>query len=165
MKATLESMWANNPRLKGYEPQLGWNPATGEPWLAIRCHVRNAFPALIGRNHEYFHELERSVPEFRLRYERFPTDGYMLIWPEFSRPTDLVNQTIWAKFGNFRAFLEGWAASDQEECAPIHHEYQRFKAKEGSAALSLPNPLGFRPDVSRFRDLAYKVTNRKAGRR
>jgi hypothetical protein len=27
------------------------------------------------------------------------------------------------------------------------------------------NPLGFRPDVSRFRDLAYKVTNRKTGGR
>jgi hypothetical protein len=164
-------MWAENARLKRYEPQLGWNPATGEPWLSIRCYIRNGFPALIGKNHQYLHALERQVPEFRLRYERFPTDGYLLIWPEFARPTDLVNQAIWAKFGNFRAFLEGWAtsgeksASGQTQCAPIHHAYRKFKQKKGSAALSVRNPLGFRPDVSRFRDLAYKVTNRKTGGR
>jgi len=164
-KATLEAMWANNQRLKGYEPQLGWNPATGEPWLAIRCYVRNAFPALVGPNHQYLHDLARRVPEFKLRYERFPIDGYTLIWPEFARPTDLVNQAIWKKFGNFRAFLEEWTASGQQQCVPIHQAYRSFKEKKGSAALSVSYPPGFRPDVSRFRDLAYKVTNRKTGRR
>jgi hypothetical protein len=164
-KATLEAMWAGNQRLKGYEPQLGWNPATGEPWLAIRCYIRNAFPALIGPNHQYLHALARNVPEFKLRYERFPIDGYTLIWPEFARPTDLVNQAIWERFGNFRAFLEEWTASGQQQCFPIHQAYRSFKEKKGSVELSLRNPPGFRPDVSRFRDLVYKVTNRRSGGR
>ena len=25
--------------LPNYEPQLGWNPVNGEPWLAIRCNT------------------------------------------------------------------------------------------------------------------------------
>ena len=35
-------------RLRG-TPQFGWNQETGEPWLAIKCYAREAFPALCGK--------------------------------------------------------------------------------------------------------------------
>jgi hypothetical protein len=42
---------AIHPALRrgGYRPQFGWNQETGEPWLAIKCYAREAFPALCGK--------------------------------------------------------------------------------------------------------------------
>jgi hypothetical protein len=35
----LVDLVSRRKRIPRYEPQLGWNPVNGEPWLAIRCYA------------------------------------------------------------------------------------------------------------------------------
>jgi hypothetical protein len=79
MRKKLEELWANRWNRKKYKPQLGWNEATGEPYMAVRAYAENSYPALSGENHSFLKGVERQLPEFCLQYERFPQLGYTLI--------------------------------------------------------------------------------------
>jgi len=48
IKSNLINMWQGQLRRRGYAPQFGWNPRTGEPWLVLRCFAREVFTALCG---------------------------------------------------------------------------------------------------------------------
>lgn len=92
------------------QPQLGWNPTTGEPWFAVRSYAENAYPALYGKKKSVFHRVSRMMPDFVLRYERFPAQRYVLIWPEFVDPGMVRDMRMWNRFDEFRLFLEEWAS-------------------------------------------------------
>jgi hypothetical protein len=49
IKLDLLNKWRGQHFRVGYEPQFGWNPETGEPWLVIRCLAEKAYPALCGK--------------------------------------------------------------------------------------------------------------------
>jgi hypothetical protein len=49
MKRKLLAKWQNKPYRRGYKPKFGWNPTTGEPWLAMRCYAKGAYLALSGK--------------------------------------------------------------------------------------------------------------------
>jgi hypothetical protein len=49
IKSNLLEKWQGQHYRERYVPQFGWNPETGEPWLAIRCFAIKAYPALCGK--------------------------------------------------------------------------------------------------------------------
>jgi hypothetical protein len=51
VRQRLEATWASRRSRAGYQPQLSWNPATGEPWMAVRAYATNSYPALSGEHH------------------------------------------------------------------------------------------------------------------
>lgn len=42
---------------------FGWNPETGEPWLAIRLRLDNAYPALSGYKNKRLREFVDMLNE------------------------------------------------------------------------------------------------------
>ena len=80
----IETLWLNRWNRKSYQPQMGWNDATGEPHMAVRAYAENSYPALSGDRHSFLKKVQRLMPEFVLQYERFPHLGYTLIVSAFS---------------------------------------------------------------------------------
>ncbi|CZR60312.1 uncharacterized protein PAC_10208 [Phialocephala subalpina] len=143
MRFHLESKWKTREAFKDYQPQLGFNPQTGEPWMAIRCYAEDAYPALSGQRHRYLLSLKKKIPKFEIQYERFEVEKdwgqkYLVIWPEFMDPDDLNNEQLWEEFGELRAFLESWAAGDKAET--IYQAYNKWLKlpKHERRGLELP---------------------------
>lgn len=78
-KKQIQQLWAGRWNRRGYNPQLGWNPETGEPWMAVRSYAENSYPALSGEQHSHLKHVQEQMPEFVLQYERFPHLGFTLI--------------------------------------------------------------------------------------
>lgn len=131
MRRCLTAKWFSREAWKGYTPQLGFDPSTGEPWMSVRCYADNAYPALAGSHHRYLQTLSKQIPEFEIRYERFP--NYILIWPEFKDVLDLSKKDVWDNFNRLRAFLVSWASTKRE--VPIifkaHREWLTSPADRG----------------------------------
>jgi hypothetical protein len=47
VKQQLEDIFKHVYR-KDYQPPLGWDPSTGEPWMAVRCYANLAYASLVG---------------------------------------------------------------------------------------------------------------------
>lgn len=147
-QATPEQAVANRIMLEGalvtrdrdYQVQFGWNPATGEPWFAVRSYSENSYPALYGPNRKILHNVGALAPEFVLQFERFPHLGYTLMWPEFANPFDINNNEVWQRFNQFRTFLQEWAsmkgnAQQMDGCLKMF----RNRPEETKKALALPH--------------------------
>ncbi|KAG4431140.1 hypothetical protein IFR05_013377 [Cadophora sp. M221] len=120
--------------------QLGWNPATGEPWFAVRSYADNAYPAIWGRNDQ----------QFVLQFERFPSLGYVLIWTELADPRLINYDEVWDRFHQFRQFLEEWARM-RGNVEMMDKCLERFFERSEDTRLGLPVPAGFVLD-QRMRD-------------
>lgn len=132
---------------------MGWNPLTGEPWMALRCNTDNAYPALVGRHHTVLYSFQNMTGDFIVHYERLHKLGYILIWPEFARPAKMLSEEMWEKFGHLRAYLAHWAILRQT--APlVDSYYKEWLAGEGKHVKGLPLPGGF------FIDRTYAATLR-----
>lgn len=152
---------------RGIFSQLGWNPETGEPWMAIRCYADRAYPALSGMisqlpalcvygltneglNQKYIFELQRMEPSFILQYTRFVgtdfpgSEKYILMWPEFRYLLGLVDPETWEKFNQFRAFLQLWASEPGDVRTPISECYWKHLRSRSHAKKTLaPLPAKF----------------------
>jgi hypothetical protein len=138
MRQSLKQSWLSREAWKGYSPQLGFNPSTGEPWMSVRTYASNGYPALSGSHHRYLHTFEKQIPEFDIRYERFNKD-YVLIWPEFKDPLDILKEEVWEKFGRLRAFLANWASEiGRVECIYRAHRSWLALLEEGQKGLDVP---------------------------
>ncbi len=151
----LEDLWARSVRRQGYKPQLGLNPDTGEPWLAIRCYAYNAYPAFSGEGQRYLAYLHKAIKHFVIQYERFRTEGYLLIWPEFRKPTELNDDQRWRDFNVLRNFLAKWA--DMRAVQHIHVAYSVFCSLPESEKQPLPFSEGFYFDYNSIKNLSVSI--------
>ncbi|CAD6502019.1 BgTH12-02262 [Blumeria graminis f. sp. triticale] len=147
MRRQLEEIWAlgkNKPA--NYEPQFGWNPSTGEPWLALRSYRENSYTSLSGPAHRYLRQLSAFFPAITIQYDRFPHLGFTLIWFDLRDPKSVFSANVWRELAQLRAFFEDWASSNNVS-RPIHQAYKIFIDQNAPTRPTLPLPDDFDPDV------------------
>ncbi|KUJ11415.1 uncharacterized protein LY89DRAFT_722584 [Mollisia scopiformis] len=145
MRECLERTWRSRTGWIDYQPQLGWDPATGAPWMTVRCYAADAYPALSGSHHRYMKSFEKKIPQFVVKYERF--ESCILIWPEFRDPADLSKPEVWEEFNRLRAFLTRWAGA--QKGVPVFKAYKAFLELPEEERGPLPFPEGFDSEYDR----------------
>lgn len=78
-RQNLEKLWADQKDRRSYQPQMGWNTATGEPWMAIRCYAGNAYPAISGPYNSHLKAVGKLIPEFVIMFQRLRKEKCILI--------------------------------------------------------------------------------------
>jgi len=151
---------------------MGWHPASGEPWLSFHCKARNAYPAISGPYNSHAKDVEKFVPEFKIMFQRFRKDGYVLIvsfgfvnslvhsqrsltqqhtsksantcqWPEFASNANLASPSAWERFAKFRAFLYDWSEK-RGDLEHINDACKKWCQIPSADRKSEPLPADFR---------------------
>lgn len=104
MRGVLERKFSGLPAYRGYQPMFGWNPATGEPWLAIRAYTDTAYLRISGQGNECIGRLQalifqRTGHGINIRYVCMSSRGYILLWSEYVSEDMVHNQTARRNLG------------------------------------------------------------------
>lgn len=109
MQSTIEDLLRSRYPEDAPQPMFGWNPKTGEPWLAIRLEAQNSLSALQGYgvfNHIILNPLATSSLADTLVIKYVKLSTYILFWPEFAAEGCRLKRQAWMDLATLRAFLQ-----------------------------------------------------------
>lgn len=136
--------------LKDYQPPLGWDPGTGEPWMAVRCYANLAYASLVGTQGHNLHALRSMMNFCNIEFARvdslairFP---YVLLWIEFLDTRAPPDPTTVQEFLSIRKFLCEWSSNPLDFALDgIHLAYEEFLQRPilDRSGHEIPLPNGF----------------------
>lgn len=122
---------------RGYRPPLGWT-MQGFPQYSIIATAGNAFPAITGPKHAYYHRLNGNLaPHVIIRYYVNPDSKRVLLWADVKSEEKKTMDGILATMEYVYDFLVYWNSTTPE--APMiddHWDQYVSTIKRPSALVS-----------------------------
>jgi hypothetical protein len=111
---------------RGYSPPLGWT-MQGLPAFSIISTYPNAFPAITGPHHQFFHRLNGNLGKHvTIRYFQHHVTRQILLWPDVKAGKPKNMDEILPTIKYLHAFLVHWNTIGGPEAKMIDDHWDRY---------------------------------------